>query len=124
MSRAEVALKYFNGQKEFMDSRVNAGIETNRKGFARIDVTDSDGNPIKGLSFKAKQKITISILVAICFCLTNLKARKNTKNIVNYFQKFSTMLWFRFIGKVLSLKEEKNALTSTVPNFTEDLPQT
>lgn len=39
-----------------MDSRVNAGIETNRKEFARIDVTDSDGNPIKGLSFKAKQK--------------------------------------------------------------------
>ena len=39
-----------------MDSRVNAGIGTNRKGFARIDVTDSDGNPIKGLSFKAKQK--------------------------------------------------------------------
>ena len=36
-----------------MDSRVNAGIGTNRKGFARIDVTDSDGNPIKGLSFKA-----------------------------------------------------------------------
>lgn len=48
MSRAEVALKYFNEQKKFMDSRVNAGIETNRKGFARIDVTDSDGNPIKG----------------------------------------------------------------------------
>lgn len=45
--------KIFNEQKEFMDSRVNAGIGTNRKGFARIDVTDSDRNPIKGLSFKA-----------------------------------------------------------------------
>ena len=37
MSRAEVALKHFNEQKEFMTSRVNEGIEKNRKGFRRIE---------------------------------------------------------------------------------------
>jgi hypothetical protein len=34
MLRKESALKYFNEQKEFIDFRVNIGIEANRKGNA------------------------------------------------------------------------------------------
>ncbi len=56
MSRAEIALKHFEEQKAFMETRINAGIETNRKGFKNVIFTDKDGEPLKGIKFRAVQK--------------------------------------------------------------------
>ncbi len=56
MDNRKKILKHFEEQKELMDARVNSGIELYRKGYARIKFTDANGNEIKNLTFKAKQK--------------------------------------------------------------------
>ena len=56
MERRESALKYFNYHKEFCDDYVKNGIEKNRKGFARINITDEDGKPLKGAKVNIIQK--------------------------------------------------------------------
>ena len=56
MERRESALKYFNYHKDFCDDYVKNGIEKNRKGFARLNITDEDGKPLKGAKVKLKQK--------------------------------------------------------------------
>jgi len=56
MSRRETVLKYFEEQKDFMEERVKTGIELYRKGYAKIQFVDKDGNIIHDVSFKATQK--------------------------------------------------------------------
>ncbi len=52
----EDALKYFNEQKDYLDTRVNSGIELYRKGYAMLKFVDSKGRPVSNVSFYAKQK--------------------------------------------------------------------
>ena len=58
MERRESALKYFNYHKEFCDDYVKNGIEKNRKDFARINITDEDGKPLKGAKVQYYTKIS------------------------------------------------------------------
>ncbi|MBR4444252.1 MAG: endo-1,4-beta-xylanase [Clostridia bacterium] len=53
-SRRDV-LRYFEEQKEFVKSRVAAGIELYRKGTARIQVVDGEGKPVANARIHAKQ---------------------------------------------------------------------
>lgn len=46
MNNRKEALKYFEKYKDYMDTRVNEGIEKYRKGDFKIKVTDKDGNPV------------------------------------------------------------------------------
>ena len=56
MSRREIALKHFEEQKDFMNERVNAGIELYRKGYADLKFVLPDGTPVKNVNFKAEQE--------------------------------------------------------------------
>ena len=56
MTRREIALKYFDQQREFMNDRVNSGIEQYRKGFASLRFELADGSPVKNMKFKLEQK--------------------------------------------------------------------
>ena len=47
MNRRDIALRYFDENKDFMNNYVPAQIERNRKGDIHINVTDKDGNPVK-----------------------------------------------------------------------------
>ncbi len=49
-------LEMFEENKEELRTRINAGIEVNRKGSATITVKDKDGNVIPGARVKAVQK--------------------------------------------------------------------
>ena len=53
--RAKQVLKYFEEQKDFVNARVQSGIELYRKGTARIRVVDENGNPVKGAVIDAKE---------------------------------------------------------------------
>ena len=48
MTRRDIALKYFEGHKEYTDARVKAGIEQHRKGNVTLSIKDSGGNALKG----------------------------------------------------------------------------
>lgn len=56
MTRRNIVMEHFENQKDFMNDRVNSGIELYRKGYTQIQFTDKEGNVIKEVSFKAKQK--------------------------------------------------------------------
>ena len=55
-TRRENVLKPFEENREYMEHRIKSGIENNRKGFARLKLADSEGQPIPGASVKIKQK--------------------------------------------------------------------
>lgn len=52
----KVWLKYYEENKELFNGRVKGDIEKYRKGWHKIRVSDSNGNPQKGLKFKVNQK--------------------------------------------------------------------
>lgn len=56
MTRMDSALRYFNENREYTDARVKYGIETYRKGNAKITVEDKNGNAVKGAKLIIKQK--------------------------------------------------------------------
>lgn len=56
MSKYEDAMAYFNNQSEFMNERINSGINQNRKAYTNVRFTDKEGNTIKNLNFQASQK--------------------------------------------------------------------
>ena len=46
MSERRKVLELFEEQKEFMEERINYGIEMHRKGYAKLVVKDGEGNPV------------------------------------------------------------------------------
>ena len=56
MSERRNVLKNFEEQKEFMEERVNSGIEKYRKGDADIVVKNSDGEVMVNVKIKVSQK--------------------------------------------------------------------
>lgn len=55
MSERRQVLEQFIAQKDWMDQRVQAGIEAHRKGDACITVTDENGAPIPGVKVHIRQ---------------------------------------------------------------------
>ena len=49
-------LELFEKNKDYMEERINSGIEQNRKGYAKICVKDKDGNNVPGVKISVKQK--------------------------------------------------------------------
>ena len=56
MTRRDIALKYFDGQKEYTDARIKSGIEQHRKGNVTLNVKDKDGNTVKNARIFVKLK--------------------------------------------------------------------
>lgn len=56
MSDRRKVLELFEKNKEYMEERINSGIEQNRKGYAKISVKDKNGNNISGAKISIKQK--------------------------------------------------------------------
>lgn len=55
MSRKDTALRYFEENRDYVDYRVKTGVELYRKGNAKLNIVDKDGNPIKGAKIVVKQ---------------------------------------------------------------------
>ena len=56
MNDRKKVLELFEKNKEYMEERINSGIEQNRKGYAKICVKDKDGNNVPGVKISVKQK--------------------------------------------------------------------
>ena len=50
------ALNSFIEQAELMEDKINLGIETNRKGYFRLNFFDKDNNPLSGAKVTIRQK--------------------------------------------------------------------
>ena len=54
-SRKSSALKYFRENKEYMEDRIQSGIEANRKGWGKIRFVDTQGNPVTNVKVHLEQ---------------------------------------------------------------------
>ena len=52
----EKLFKNFIEQDELMNDKINSGIEMYRKGYFKINFTDSEGNPVNGAKITVRQK--------------------------------------------------------------------
>ena len=52
----EAVLRFMTEQRDYMEDRIEHGIETNRKGFAKLRFMDANGNPINNVKLSIKQK--------------------------------------------------------------------
>lgn len=90
MGRREEVFKYFKKYEDETNDRIQNGIEQNKKGFARICVTDKDGAPVKGVKLQISQKRHEFLYGANLFMLDELeteakndKYKESFKNIFN-----------------------------------------
>ncbi|MDO5586044.1 MAG: hypothetical protein Q4G53_03050 [Clostridia bacterium] len=123
MNRRDTALRYFDENRDFMESYVNAQIEQNRKGTVKVSVKDKDGKPVSGAKIKIKQKITNSVTVRTFLCLTSLKPMKKTKFIAMNSQKLLTWQQSHSIGMRLNPKKESRGLPPTAKKSTAVRPR-
>ena len=90
MSERRKVLELFEEQKEFMEERINSGIEQYRKGYANILVKDSEGNPIPNVKITVNQKSHEFKFGANLFMLDELETdEKNAKYKKSFYELFN-----------------------------------
>lgn len=117
MNRRNTALRYFDENRDFMESYVNAQIEQNRKGTVKVSVKDKDGKPVSGAKIKIKQKNHEFRYGANIFMLDELETDEKTKFIAMNSQKLLTWQQSRSIGMRLNPKKESRGLPPTAKRF-------
>lgn len=95
MSRRDV-LKPFEENKAYMDDVINAGIERNRKGDVEITVKGSDGQPLKDIEIKVKQKTHEFKYGANIFMLDELESPEKNELYKKYFAEAFNMATIPF----------------------------
>ncbi len=52
----KAVLRFMTEQRDYMEDRIEHGIETNRKGFVKLKFMDEAGNPVNNVKLSIKQK--------------------------------------------------------------------
>lgn len=96
MSDRKKVLELFEKNKEYMEERVNNGIEQNRKGYAEICVKDKDGNEISGVKISVKQKSHEFKFGANLFMLDEFENEEKNELYKKYFSETFNMATLPF----------------------------
>ncbi|MBE7039077.1 MAG: hypothetical protein E7404_09285 [Ruminococcaceae bacterium] len=95
MERKKV-LEFFHEQKEFMEEKINSGIEQYRKGYADILVKDSEGNPIPNAKISVNQKSHNFKFGANLFMLDEFETEEKNKKYKKAFCEVFNMATLPF----------------------------
>ena len=98
MNRRDTALRYFDENRDFMESYVNAQIEQNRKGTVKVSVKDKDGNPVSGAKIKIKQKNHEFRYGANIFMLDELETDEKNNDDPHALRHAAFHLWDHGVG--------------------------
>lgn len=101
MSDRRNILEMFEEQKEYMEDRVNSGIEKYRKGTAHIVVNDNCGGVIPNAKIKIKQKSHEFRFGANLFMLEELETEEKNELYKKYFADVFNMATLPFYWKDL-----------------------
>ena len=107
MNRRDTALRYFDENRDFMESYVNAQIEQNRKGTVKVSVKDKDGNPVSGAKIKIKQKNHEFRYGANIFMLDELETDEKNKIYRDEFAKTFNLATIPFYWDAFEPEEGK-----------------
>lgn len=116
MSRRDQVMKFFDENKEFMDGRVQAGIEAHRKGLGRITLRDGKGNPATGAKITIKQKSHAFKYGANLFMLDEFECSEKNEKYKEYFKDAFNMATLPFYWKDLEPEKGK-------PRYEADSPK-
>lgn len=107
MTRREKALRYFDENRDFMDSYIKAQIEQNRKGNIKVSVKDKDGNPISGVKIQIRQKNHEFKYGANIFMLDELETDEKNKIYRDEFAKTFNLATIPFYWDAFEPEEGK-----------------
>ena len=79
MNRREV-LRPFEEHKEYMEERIQTGIELYRKGFADLSIVDKNGNPVENVQVELRQTKHDFLYGANIFMLDELPTEEANQN--------------------------------------------
>lgn len=96
MYEREKVLEFFEKNKDYMDSRVNCGIEAYRKGCAEISVKDADGKAIPNAKISVKQKSHEFKYGANLFMLEEFDTEEKNEVYKKYFAEAFNMATLPF----------------------------
>ncbi len=96
MSDRKKILELFEEQKEYMEDKINFGIEQYRKGYANISVKDSCGNPVSGAKITVNQKSHEFKFGANLFMLDELETDEKNEAYKKYFADIFNMATLPF----------------------------
>ena len=96
MNERRKVLELFETQKDFMEEKVNAGIEQYRKGYANITVIDSDGNPVPNATVKVNQTSHEFKFGANLFMLEEFETEEKNELYKKYFSDIFNMATLPF----------------------------
>ena len=91
MTNRREVLRYFDEQKDYVQQRVSEGIERNRKGNAKIRVTDKQGKTIPNTDVVIKQKSHEFRFGANLFVLEEMETREKNEAYKKYFSELFNM---------------------------------
>ena len=86
----------FENYSEYVDKKVEIGIEAYRKGDAFIKVVDADGKALKNANVKVKQKNHEFKYGANIFMLDELETEEKNEKYKEYFKKAFNMATLPF----------------------------
>ena len=116
MSYKETVAEIFARHKPFTDRMIEAGIERNRKGNAKITVTDENGTPIQGAKIKAVQKSHEFRFGANLLMLDEFETDEKNEKYKKYFSDLFNMATLPFYWNTLEPERGK-------PRYAKDSPK-
>ena len=116
MSERRKILELFETHKDYVDARVNEGIEQNRKGDASLKITDKNGNALKGAKVKVTQKSHEFRFGANIFMLDELESEEKNEKYKKHFADLFNMATLPFYWDALEPEKGK-------PRYPKDSPK-
>ena len=117
MSERRKILELFEKQRDYTESRINSGIELYRKGFGYITVKDKDGNPVKNVKIKAKQKNHEFRFGANLFMLDELETAEKNEIYKERFADVFNMATLPFYWDATEPEEGKTRYAKDAPKL-------
>ena len=115
-NRREAVLRPFVEQADYMNERVSAGIELNRKGWAELSFVDREGKPVKGVTVEALQKTHDFKTGANLFMLDELESDEKNAEYKRLFADAFNLATLPFYWRDLEPEQGK-------PRFAKDSPK-
>jgi len=112
----KAVLKPFEDKKDYMNDRVEHGIETYRKGWARVTVTDPDGKPVPAARVKIRQTGHDFKYGANLFMLDEFSAAEQNRKYEQQFADAFNLATLPFYWNTLEPEPGK-------PRFAKDSPK-
>ncbi len=100
-------LELFEKNKKQLEEKVNSEIEKNRKGWAKIKLTDENGAPVKNAKIRLKQKSHEFKYGANLFMLDELETKEKNELYKKYFKECFNMATLPFYWSDLEPEEGK-----------------